>query len=717
MSDTSRPAAKSPGAARRSATPDPAELPPHAPLSERILWASLLLIVVLVPLVWGEIGRLGNVNMPPFTYDQYDILKTAALWALLAVAAGAWLWSTLVDGRPLRYVSVMLVLVAFLGWVVVTTIFSIHPPTAILGKYRRFEGLAAFFGYGILFFLTVQVADRPQRIRRITQAVVLSGAVVAAYGVLQHLGLDPIPRATGLPFEPERAYSTMGNPDLLGGYLIFPLVLSVTLALGEKRRWPRLGYWLCFLVDAAALLTSFTRGAWIGGAVALALLAIAAWRCRVRLNPVDMGMAGLAVMTGVVIVARSLGSSSGVTNVASRLKSIFEVGSGSGQTRIEIWTSALRAIRHSPIVGYGADTFRLVFPRFKVAEYARDAGYLSVADNAHAYPLQIATGLGIPGLILLYGLFGWILARSARSVFHRRPEAGLSPLAGFWAATVGYLVYLLFGLSVTGSSFLLWMSLGLLVASQAREIGIVLRPPWRNIALTASSLALVAVLVGDGSLVMADHYYLRSKILPDGGTALKEAQRAVRLNPMIPDYRAQVSIVNGDIASGWFNEAAAAKSAGQDPSQALQTAQIFFNQATETGQEAVRFVPAEFDNYVYLSQLYSSAAGYLGPQYYEEGAAWAEKGLLVEPNGLPAMYFAGFAYANLGRTGQAVPLLERAASMDPAYLAPRLLLGDMYAKDGNVEQARKWYEEATRADPTDQRAREKLAALEPGAAK
>jgi len=42
----------------------------------------------------------------------------------------------------------------------------------------------------------------------------------------------------------------------------------------------------------------------------------------------------------------------------------------------------------------GADTFRLVFPQFKPFAYVRDAGSSSVADNAHSYPLQLATGIG-----------------------------------------------------------------------------------------------------------------------------------------------------------------------------------------------------------------------------------------------------------------------------------------------------------------------------------
>ena len=82
-------------------------------------------------------------------------------------------------------------------------------------------------------------------------------------------------------------------------------------------------------------------------------------------------------------------------NFALRFASIFETGEGSGLTRTEIWQAAIKAITSSPmrfIFGWGADTFRLVFPKFKPLAYTHDAGYLSVADNVHDYPLQLAAG-------------------------------------------------------------------------------------------------------------------------------------------------------------------------------------------------------------------------------------------------------------------------------------------------------------------------------------
>ena len=164
---------------------------------------------------------------------------------------------------------------------------------------------------------------------------------------------------------------------------------------------------------------AFTRGAWIGGAVGVVLVGIVAWRHRVRMRRLDWIPAGVSAALGVGIIWRSLSNPNEVMNFGKRLASIFEFGSGSGQTRTEIWQAGFAAIKEQPILGWGADTFRLVFPRFKPVEYVRDAGGGSVADNAHNYPLQLASGVGIPGMVMMYGIFVWAGVRSFKTVFGR----------------------------------------------------------------------------------------------------------------------------------------------------------------------------------------------------------------------------------------------------------------------------------------------------------
>ncbi len=480
VGETAPAAAPKAGAGSRQARPPerrsrPAPVAAAAPAASsdeltggrRVAWWVLLAMVFVVPIAMGNLSFIGVST--PLTWDSFDMVKMTLLRMLSLVALAAWAWDMLRKGGKLRHTPVDWLILAFLAWVVLTTVTSVHVPTAVFGKPRRYEGLLAFLDYALIYFLVLQFVDGAARLRRLAQVFFWSSIVVAVYGILQYTGNDPASWGT-LPFEVNRAFSTYGNPDLLGALLIFSVTVALALALVERRTWWRLVYWVGFGLNGLTLIVAFTRGAWIGGAVALVVLGVVAWRQRAHLARIDLVPAVAFVAAGAAVVVRSLSSTNEVMNFGKRLASIFEFGSGSGQTRTEIWQAAFAAIRERPILGWGADTFRLVFPKFKPVEYVRDAGGLSVADNAHDYPLQLATGIGVPGMLLFYAVVVWAGVRSFATVFRRSDDPARLLVGAFWAAAVGYLVQLFFGVSVTGVTFLLWIALAVALAPTARLI-------------------------------------------------------------------------------------------------------------------------------------------------------------------------------------------------------------------------------------------------------
>jgi hypothetical protein len=141
---------------------------------------------------------------------------------------------------------------------------------ALFGKWRRYEGLLSFANFAVIYFLVLQFADSGGRVRALARTLFLSSLIVAGYAVLQFAGWDPADWGA-LHWEVNRAFSTYGNPDLLGGFLIFSTPVAVGLALTENRVKWRLVYWAGFALNGVALIVAFTRGAWIGGALSLAL--------------------------------------------------------------------------------------------------------------------------------------------------------------------------------------------------------------------------------------------------------------------------------------------------------------------------------------------------------------------------------------------------------------------------------------------------------------
>ena len=348
-----------------------------------------------MPLALSNLTFLG-IGDAPLTFDFFDIPKQLVMRVFTLTGLCAWLIQLLLRGGKVRLGKTDFLVLAFLAWVGLSTVTSIHPPTSVFGKYRRAEGLLTYLNYAAVYFLTVQLVDRPAKMRSLLRTLFFSSVVVAAYGVLQYLGIEPVTYAVP-PFEANRSFSTFGNPDILGGFLMFAVPLSFALALSEEDRVWRLIYWAGSLLNVVVLITAFTRGAWVGAAVAFLLLAVVAVRQRVTLRREDYAMLGASAVLGGAVFVRSLSATSAVMNVGLRLKSIFAFGEGSALTRFQIWRAAADAVAQRPITGFGPDTLRLWFGLFKPAAYVGIAGFAATEDNAHNYVLHMASTLGIPG--------------------------------------------------------------------------------------------------------------------------------------------------------------------------------------------------------------------------------------------------------------------------------------------------------------------------------
>ncbi|MDR3685357.1 MAG: O-antigen ligase family protein [Coriobacteriia bacterium] len=656
-------------------------------VAQKISWWSLLAMVFIVPIAMSNWTFLGFHL--PISYDQFDITKVFFQRVLGLIALSAWGWDILKRGGKIRRTPVDWLILVFLGWVALSMFFSISPATAFFGKYRRFEGLLSFINYAVIYFLVLQFADRPSRVRTLAETLFWSSFIVAGYGLLQSIGRDPIDWHS-LPFEQFRPFSTYGNPDLLGGFLMFSLPIALALALAEEdNMWVRLIYWAGFGINAIVWIVSFTRGAWIGGAVGIILMGIVAWRHHTKLGPVDLVPVGVTAAYGGYKIFKSMSNTNEVMNFGARFSSIFKTGEGSGLTRTEIWTAAIRAITASPwrfIVGYGADTFRLVFPRYKPIEYTRDAGYLSVADNVHDYPLQLATGIGVVGVLLMYSIFAWAAVRSFKLVFGESDDRNRLLIGGFWVAAAAYLTQLMFGLSVTGNTFLLWVCIGVVLAPTATFVEFT-APDW---GIAAASAGIVLALVGIGYqfvFMAADWQYLQANAVLSGSAATQAAIKAAQLNPWNDMYSAEIGMSYRNEFVDLINSAYQAKQAGQDSTQYSAQAVEKFNAAATALKATIAMVPDEYDNYVFISSLYNIGGSALNPQYFADAIYWSQRGIAVEPYGPAIRVQYARALIGTGKNAEALKQLQYAWSMDQAYVEAGETLAQQYKDMGRPADA------------------------------
>jgi O-antigen ligase len=268
---------------------------------------------------------------------------------------------------------------------------------------------------------------------------VLSGAIVGLLWLLQIACLDLVPLLGRKEcFAPDggpcanviadgsvrRALSVYGHPNNLGLYLgrVWPIAAALAFFwLRTGNREPGtvassklLGSWFWVLGSVLCLggiAISFSRGAWLGALVALAVLAlgIAGERGRNAERGARRGGLRTAILgrwlVGFFVVLAV------VAGLALTLRG--DVTAGSTPVRLLLWREALGYLAQHPL-GIGLDQFG-VYHNPSSGLSLIDPALLGSSEEFAAHPhnllLDIALRLGPLGLLA----FGWLLARFFRS--------------------------------------------------------------------------------------------------------------------------------------------------------------------------------------------------------------------------------------------------------------------------------------------------------------
>lgn len=681
---------------------------------ERISWVCLHILVASVPLAVSNFTWLPGIDLP-FTYDMADLPKAFLLRALTLVAVAGLIWHLRTSGGVVRTSKYDPFLLGLLLWFALATVLSIHWPSALLGAYTRHDGALAFVNYVALWFVVLQLLDRMSRVRSLARTLVITGAIVGLYGLVQYVGADPVYWGL-LPAEEGRAFSTFSNPILLGGYLLFPLLVAPALALSEKEAAWRAAYWVAFTVVAACWVAAMTRSAWLGGALGLVLLAWTAWRQRIRLEKLDLSFMGAALGVLAAAVLYSLASGNAALNVWQRVVSAADIGAGSTSSRVLTWGATLQAIQDRPVTGFGPDSFGLVFPQYRSLEMVQTLGSGGFADNAHNYVLQLAVTIGIPGAL---ALMSFILAGLVGSFRHAFPGRSAEEshtsntilLAGFWAASAAYLVHLMLAISVPGSTFLLWLSLAALVAPAARTVEF-RQPTWFGWASLLMLVAIAGFSVMNISVLFADHHFVKVRSPGQYTDRLAHAESAVRLNPLSYVYRVGVGEVHMDAFRSFASQADEFAQRGADPRPALDAATGAFTSAEQTLRDAIDFIGPEYQTTLLLVTLYNMGGERFSPAYHEEAKELARQSLREVPFSPEMAEQYALALFRTGDTDEAERQLLAAIEMDPRLVGPHALLGDLYRELGEVDAAREHYLTALSLSPDDEAVRSALDSLE-----
>jgi O-antigen ligase/tetratricopeptide (TPR) repeat protein len=230
--------------------------------------------------------------------------------------------------------------------------------------------------------LTVNCIVTESQIKRILNAILMAGAGIALFGILQYLGVAD----RSWWDKPLFLSATYVNHNHFAGLMEFTIPLSVGMVLSAKDTGRKFLYIYCFLMLCTAFLLSMSRGGWLSLTVSMIFMTAMILR-KNRARFIFFVFVLLIITLGLFI--------SNTDYVHSLFERVSSYGELDFEGRLEIWKGAAGIIKDNWLLGTGPGTFIYNFPKY------RPAGFNAFANYAHNDYLQIASEMGIFALCLM----------------------------------------------------------------------------------------------------------------------------------------------------------------------------------------------------------------------------------------------------------------------------------------------------------------------------
>lgn len=420
------------------------------------LW--LIMVLVLPLLLSSETAFLSQD-----TYSRFDVPKTVFLKTITALIVSIWLICNIgiidrLNGlRSLfqlatirEHFKIQHILIIGVGFALLSsllaTLLSGDVETSLWGSQ---PGNDPFSLYSTLCYLAVfgvlaSSVKTHQQITRLLWAILISGTVVAGYGLLEYLGMDFLNTNETAGYW--RIGSTFGNSLVAGSFLLLPIGVALTVICHLLKRTSSNQNTKKLLLTAAiissillitAMIFTNSRGPWIATGALLAIFIVG----NVIFNEFKGAMKTIGLILGIIIISFATSyvcdyvkfsllpeisvdevttpNTGNYTTVVERASTIPSViTEGSLNSRLYIWQNAYLASqnRHAIpnlndyghvtrfIFGYGPELMEFAF-----LQTAQPHGRLMLPgtpDQAHNIFLHYLVDQGIVGLFATLVLFG-----------------------------------------------------------------------------------------------------------------------------------------------------------------------------------------------------------------------------------------------------------------------------------------------------------------------
>lgn len=604
-------------------------------------------------------------------YEFSLLPKRLLIQAVLLVLSCAWVMDLRAGRSVLRSSPLYLPLFCYLLWSIVSLSQATHPLSGLVAIGHQITFVFVFF----LAFHLFPPGALPAFLR-ISAGV---GIFVSLIGIAEWHGIG----TAYLPLSNGRPSATFAYRNFAAAYLIMNLPLALALAWRGKTGTDTALGLLSTALMSVFLIYTRTRGAWVGFAFALLIIAILCFLAHrrwsaslapgiLRTSRPAQGMAALALLLCVALAALPPAIASPQARAIDEQKielldALSSIAAPSGDRgRLALWKNTLPMIADHPLLGVGSGNWCYAYPPYDGGDMVR-AG--SAPQRPHNDYLWIASETGLPGLFF-YIWFLIAIAGLALAVLRTSEQASYA-----LAIATGLLAMLGYGLfefprELAETSYLFWFGLGVLASMKKDRTAH--RSSLHRRAASLAPVLLFLCLYLTYRQMRFDHHYLRAFEYERGGhfsAVLVEASRALQWGPFDPQaffFQGQ-----GYQASGMLYQA---------------------ERAYETG---LRYAPHD------ISLLGALGTAHALQNRLDQAEAHYRAALAIYPQYYEMYNNLGGVYQTRGNFAQAIDAYRTALSYNRAYLDAWSNLGLAYMAADSADKAIEVYQTALTFAPDD----------------
>lgn len=209
-----------------------------------------------------------------FVAVSTDVGSLASIWdeLLIIFCVGVWFYRWIVDRKDFSF-----------GWSPVDfsliLFFLVCIALFVIGSFDKLglDGLRAVIEYMLFFFIVVKLLRSEDSAKNLIKIMIFTGMFMSVIGIYQYIAKVPTPEfwtdkveATAGP----RAYSIVGNPNVLGCLLAMLIPLAISLIFSEKHVLQKLLYTFASGLMGICIILTSSRSSWIALCFALIIYAI-----------------------------------------------------------------------------------------------------------------------------------------------------------------------------------------------------------------------------------------------------------------------------------------------------------------------------------------------------------------------------------------------------------------------------------------------------------